>query len=210
MIAKMPANVELDDLVQAGMLGLADAVRRFDATRGLQLDTFATPRIRGEMLDELRRTDYLSRGTRSQQRAIESATHVLEQKLGRPPTEGETAHRMGMLLPEYQELLGRVRGTQLVYLEDMSGDDGNHDFLDRHVVDEDADPLARLQDRRRREALVNAITRLPEREGWLMSKLYEHDMTLLEVAAVLGVTESRVCQLHGQAIGRLRLWLRHD
>ena len=101
-----------------------------------------------------------------------------------------------------------VRGTQLVYLEDMSGDDGDDDYLDRHVGDDEVNPLALLQDRRMREALVEAIKNLPEREQYVMSMYYEHDMNLKEIAAVLGVTESRVCQLHSQSIARLRVKLR--
>jgi RNA polymerase sigma factor for flagellar operon FliA len=120
MIAKLPANVEIDDLIQVGMIGLTDALSRFDAAQGVQFETFATQRIRGAMLDELRGNDYLSRGTRKQQRSIESAVHKLEQKLGRAPAESEIAREMGITLTEYQELLGKVRGTQLVYLEDMS------------------------------------------------------------------------------------------
>ena len=208
MIAKLPANVEIDDLIQVGMLGLSDALTRFDASQGVQFETFATQRIRGAMLDELRGNDYLSRGTRKQQRTIEGAVHKLEQRLGRAPSEGEIAREMGITLQEYQDLLGKVRGTQLVYLEDMSGDEGDADFLDRHVADEGANPLAQLQDRRMREALVEGIKTLPEREQYVMSMYYEHDMNLKEIAAVLGVTESRVCQLHSQSIARLRVKLR--
>ena len=208
MIAKLPANVELDDLIQVGMIGLADALTRFDIAQGVQFETFATQRIRGAMLDELRGNDYLSRGTRKQQRSIESAVHKLEQRMGRAPVESEIAREMGITLLEYQELLGKVRGTQLVYLEDMSGDDGDQDFLDRHVGDESFDPLAQLQDHRMREALVAGIKGLPEREQYVMSMYYEHDMNLKEIAAVLGVTESRVCQLHSQSIARLRAKLR--
>jgi RNA polymerase sigma factor for flagellar operon FliA len=208
MIAKLPANVEIDDLIQVGMIGLTDALSRFDAQQGVQFETFATQRIRGAMLDELRGADWMSRGTRKQQRSIESAVHKLEQKLGRAPHESEIAKEMGVSLAEYQELLGKVRGTQLVHLEDMSGDEGDDDYLDRHVVDEDGNPLSMLQDRRMREALVQAIKNLPEREQYVMSMYYEHDMNLKEIAAVLGVTESRVCQLHSQSIARLRAKLR--
>ena len=208
MIAKLPANVEIDDLIQVGMIGLTDALSRYDAAQGVQFETFATQRIRGAMLDELRGNDYLSRGTRKQQRAIESALHRLQQRLGRAPAESEIAAEMGLSLVEYQELLGKVRGTQLVYLEDMAGDDGDADFLDRHVVDEAADPLAQLRDQRMRHALVEGIKTLPEREQYVMSMYYEHDMNLKEIAAVLKVTESRVCQLHSQSIARLRVKLR--
>ena len=208
MIAKLPANVEIDDLIQVGMIGLNDALCRFDPAQGVQFETFATQRIRGAMLDELRGSDWMSRGDRRHQRMIETAVHKLEQKLGRAPSETEIAAEMGMKLTEYQELLGKVRGTQLVYLEDMSGDDGDEDFLDRHMVDADANPLGRLSDRKMREALVAAIENLPQREQYVMSMYYEHDMNLKEIAAVLGVTESRVCQLHSQSIARLRTRMR--
>jgi RNA polymerase sigma factor for flagellar operon FliA len=208
MIAKLPANVEVDDLIQVGMIGLADAMTRFDSDQGVQFETFATQRIRGAMLDELRGADWMSRGNRKQQRDIETALHKLQQQLGRAPQESEIAREMGISLSEYQDLLGKVRGTQLVYLEDMSGDDGDHDFLDRHVADENENPVAMLQDRRMREALVAAIKLLPEREQYVMSMYYEQDMNLKEIAAVLGVTESRVCQLHSQSIARLRTKLR--
>jgi len=208
MIAKLPANVEVDDLIQVGLIGLTDALSRFDAGQGVQFETFATQRIRGAMLDELRGGDWMSRGTRRQQREIEVAVHKVEQRLGRAPREDEIAAEMGLPLAEYQELLGKVRGTQLVYLEDMSGDDGDNDYLDRHVADENANPVAMLQDHRMREALVEAIKNLPEREQFVMSMYYEHDMNLKEIAAVLKVTESRVCQLHSQSIARLRVKLR--
>ena len=208
MMAKLPANVEVDDLIQVGMIGLADALSRFDPAQGVQIETFATQRIRGAMLDELRGADWLSRGTRKQQREIEKAVHRLEQRLGRAPHESEIAVEMGLSLDDYQEMLGKVRGTQLIYLEDMSGDEGDQDFLDRHVADSGSDPQHLLQDDRMRHALVEAIRKLPEREQLVMSLYYEEDMNLKEIAAVLGVTESRVCQLHSQSIARLRVKLR--
>ena len=208
MMAKLPANVVVDDLIQVGMIGLADALSRFDPAQGVQIETFATQRIRGAMLDELRGADWLSRGTRKQQRDIEKAVHRLEQRLGRAPHESEIAVEMGLSLDDYQEMLGKVRGTQLIYLEDMSGDEGDQDFLDRHVADRGSDPQHLLQDDRMRHALVEAIKKLPEREQLVMSLYYEEDMNLKEIAAVLGVTESRVCQLHSQSIARLRVKLR--
>ena len=133
----------------------------------------------------------------------------LEQRFGRPPNEGEIAREMGLSLEDYQTLLGKVRGTQLVYLEDMSGRNEDDDtYLDRHVADTEADPLNMLRDARLRAGLVQAIKSLPEREQYIMSMYYEQDMNLKEIAAVLGVTESRVCQLHSQSIARLRTRLR--
>jgi RNA polymerase sigma factor FliA len=208
MIAKLPANVQIDDLIQVGMIGLHDAMSRFDSAQGVQFETFATQRIRGAMLDDLRSGDWMSRGDRKQQRQIEAAVRKLEQQYGRAPAESEIAKEMGLSLGDYQEVLTKVRGTQLVYLEDMTGDDGDQDFLDRHVADSSSDPLAMLNDQRMREALVGAIKLLPEREQYVMSMYYEHDMNLKEIAAVLKVTESRVCQLHSQSIARLRSKLR--
>jgi RNA polymerase sigma factor FliA len=208
MIAKLPANVQIDDLIQVGMIGLHDAMSRFDAAHGVQFETFATQRIRGAMLDDLRSGDWMSRGDRKQQRQIEAAVHKLEQQYGRAPAESEIAKEMGLSLGDYQDVLTKVRGTQLVYLEDMTGDDGDQGFLDRHVADASSDPLAMLNDQRMREALVDAIKLLPEREQYVMSMYYEHDMNLKEIAAVLKVTESRVCQLHSQSIARLRSKLR--
>jgi RNA polymerase sigma factor for flagellar operon FliA len=208
MIAKLPPNVELDDLIQVGMIGLAEALSRFESEQGEQFETFASQRIRGAMLDELREGDWMSRSSRKSQKDIEHALHRLEQRLGRTPLESEIADELGMDLDDYQSLLGKVRGTQLVYLEDMSGGDEGEDFLERHVADSGADPFALLRDHRLRVALVEAIKALPEREQYIMGMYYEHDMNLKEIAAVLGVTESRVCQLHSQAIARLRTKMR--
>ncbi|WP_296794809.1 RNA polymerase sigma factor FliA [Variovorax sp.] len=211
MIAKLPPNVELDDLIQVGMIGLADALSRYEASQGVQFETFATQRIRGAMLDELRDGDWPSRGSRKSQKQIEQAVRALEQKLGRAPAESEIAEALEMPLADYQSLLGRVRGTQLVYLEDMGGGtdaEGESGFLDRHLADADADPMSLLKDQRLRQALVGAIDSLPERERHIMGMYYEQDMNLKEIAAVLGVTESRVSQLHSQSIARLRAKMR--
>jgi RNA polymerase sigma factor for flagellar operon FliA len=209
MMAKLPANVQVDDLIQVGLIGLSDALSRYEAGQGAQFETFATQRIRGAMLDELRENDWMSRGSRKSQKDIEQALHRLEHRLGRTPLESEIATEMGMSLSDYQSLLGKVRGTQLVYLEDMGrGSDDDDSFLDRHVADSDADPLNLLGDQRLREALVSAIKLLPEREQLIMSMYYEQDMNLKEIALVMNVTESRVCQLHSQSIARLRAKMR--
>ena len=209
MMAKLPANVQVDDLIQVGLIGLSDALSRYEAGQGAQFETFATQRIRGAMLDELRENDWMSRGSRKSQKDIEQALHRLEHRLGRTPLESEIATEMGMSLSDYQLLLGRVRGTQLVYLEDMGrGHDDDDSFLDRHMADSDADPLNLLGDQRLREALVAAIKLLPEREQLIMSMYYEQDMNLKEIALVMNVTESRICQLHSQSIARLRAKMR--
>jgi len=209
MMAKLPPSVEVDDLIQVGLIGLADALSRFEASQGVQFETFATQRIRGAMLDELRGNDWMSRGSRKSQKDIESTMRRLEHRLGRSPVESEIAAEMGLTLSDYQSLLSKVRGTQLVYLEDMARNNEDDDnFLDRHVADCDADPLNMLRDQRLRESLVAAIKGLPEREQYIMSMYYEQDMNLKEIAAVLDVTESRICQLHSQSIARLRAKMR--
>lgn len=209
MMAKLPPSVDVEDLIQVGLIGLSDALSRYEAAQGVQFETFATQRIRGAMLDELRENDWMSRGSRKSQKDIEEAMRRLEHRLGRVPLESEIAVELGLSLQDYQSLLSKVRGTQLVYLEDMghSDDDDDH-FLDRHVADPEADPMNMLRDQRLREALVGAIKALPEREQFVMSMYYEHDMNLKEIAAVLNVTESRVCQLHSQSIARLRAKMR--
>jgi RNA polymerase sigma factor for flagellar operon FliA len=209
MMAKLPPSVEVDDLIQVGLIGLADALTRFEANQGVQFETFATQRIRGAMLDELRENDWMSRGSRKSQKEIESAMRRVEHRLGRTPKESEIAAELGMSLADYQTLLGKVRGTQLVYLEDMARRNEDDDsYLDRHVADSAADPLNMLRDHKLREALVAAIKLLPEREQYIMSMYYEQDMNLKEIAAVLDVTESRICQLHSQSIARLRAKMR--
>ena len=209
MMAKLPASVEVDDLIQVGLIGLADALSRYEASQGVQFETFAPQRIRGAMLDELRGNDWMSRGSRKSQKEIETTMRRLEHRLGRSPIESEIASEMALSLPDYQNLLSKVRGTQLVYLEDMARNGEDEDnFLDRHVADGDADPMNMLRDHRLRESLVAAIKGLPEREQYIMSMYYEQDMNLKEIAAVLDITESRVCQLHSQSIARLRAKMR--
>ena len=209
MMAKLPANVQLDDLIQVGLIGLSEALSRFEVAQGVQFETFATQRIRGAMLDELRDSDWASRGARKSQREIEESIHRLEHRLGRSPLESEIAADLNMSLTDYQSLLNKVRGTQLFYLEDLTDERNDEDsFLDRHLGDNNADPINLLRDQRMREALVSAIKSLPEREQYVMSMYYEQDMNLKEIAAVLDVTESRVCQLHSQSIARLRAKMR--
>lgn len=209
MIGGLPANVEMDDLIQAGVMGLMDAMQRYEPDQGAQFETFAMQRVRGAMLDELRGTDWVPRSVRKGQREIAAAVHVLEQRLKRAPQDTEIADHLGLSLSDYHALLTDVRGAQLVYTDDYEADDSESHYLDRHVApDEKSDPAAQLSDRRFREALVRAIEALPEREQYVMSMYYEHDMNLREIAAVLGVTESRVCQLHSQSVARLRARLK--
>ena len=203
--SRLPASVEVDDLIQAGMVGLMDAVARFEDGQGAQFETYASQRIRGAMLDELRQNDWLPRTVRKTQRQIEAALARVEHRVGRAATEVEAAREIGVDLADYQSMLAEARGGQLVYYEDFDGEgDGGEAFIDRHCVDETSDPLAQLKEGRARQALIAAIENLPEREKLLMGLYYEQDLNFREIAAVMSVTESRVCQLHTQAVARLR------
>jgi RNA polymerase sigma factor for flagellar operon FliA len=182
---------------------LLEAAGRYDELRGAQFETYAAQRIRGAMLDELRQADWMPRSLRRDMRRIEAAIGKLQQRLGRSPSESEIAGELGMPLPEYQQMLYELRGAQLVYYEDFHNE-GDEDFFDRYDFDSDMDPLELLQDERFRNALIRAIENLPERERMLMGMHYEQGMNLREIGEVMGVSESRVCQLHSQAVARLR------
>jgi RNA polymerase sigma factor FliA len=203
MMARVPPSVRLDDLIQAGMIGLLDALNRYEEAQGAQFETYAAQRIRGAMLDELREADTLPRGVRRNMRQIEAAVSALEQRLGRAPGEQEVADALNVPLADYQNMLQEARGYQLLYYEDLS-DEEDEDFLDRNCADQRPTPFESLADERLRTALVQAIGELPEREKLLMSLYYEQELNLREIGEVLGVTESRVCQLHSQAVARLR------
>jgi RNA polymerase sigma factor for flagellar operon FliA len=209
MKAKLPPSVEVDDLVQAGMIGLLDAISRYEETHGAQFETYAVLRIRGAMLDELRNSDWLPRSMRQNMRKIETAMSTLQQKLGHPPSESEVAKLLKLSLADYQDMLSDGGGHQLVYYEDFHDKEGNDSFLDRYAVD-DADPLRSLLDGDFRQAVIDAIDGLPPREKILMGLYYEEELNLKEIGAVMGVSESRVSQLHTQAVARLRAALREQ
>ncbi len=206
--SKLPSCVEVDDLVQAGMIGLMDAITRYEDTHGAQFETYASQRIRGAMLDELRGADWLPRGIRKNMRDIEVAVQQLEQKLGRPPTESEIAKHMNFSLEDYYDVLSDCQGHQLIYYEDFQDDDGGEHFLDRYVDDDSSDPVKALLESDFREALIASIDHLPEREKILMGLYYEQELNLKEIGAIMNVSESRVCQLHSQAVARLRASMR--
>ena len=210
MKAKLPPSVEVDDLVQAGMMGLLDAINRYEDNHGAQFETYAVLRIRGAMLDELRSSDWMPRSTRQNMRKVEAAMEALQQRLGRPASESEIAKSLKMSLADYQEMLGDGGGHQLLYYEDFHDtEEGSDGFLDRYAVD-DSDPLRSLLDTGFRQAVIDAIDKLPPREKMLMGLYYEEELNLKEIGAVMGVSESRVSQLHTQAVSRLRAALREQ
>jgi RNA polymerase sigma factor for flagellar operon FliA len=208
MMAKLPASVELDDVIQTGMLGLLDAVNRYEESHGAQFETYAAQRIRGAILDGLRQADWLPRSFRRDLRRIEGAIGKLEQRHGRAPSEKEVADELAMPLAQYQKMLQDARGYQLISFEDFNHADGG-DYLERHCEDGGDNPLEALLDRRLRERLVKGIEGLPEREKMVMGLYYEQELNFREIGETLGVSESRICQLHSQAIARLRSQIRN-
>lgn len=201
---RLPASIELDDLIQAGTVGLLEALGRFDAAQGASFATFASQRIRGAMVDELRTQDWMPRSVRRAARAMDDTVRRLEQQLGRPPEEKEIALELDMPLDEYQQLLNDTNSGQLLPFEELVADGGEPASFDVSNL-----PFEKLLDEQQRQTLIAAIEALPEREKLLMALYYQEELNLKEVGAVLGVTESRVSQLHSQAISRLRARL-HD
>ncbi len=210
MLARLPASVDLDDLIQVGMLGLLDASSRYEDNRGAQFETFASQRIRGAMLDELRASDWGSRALRQSARQVEQAIRLLEHRLGRSPSEGEIAKELQMSLSAYQSLLQEIQGAQLLYVEDFAREDGGENpVLELRAQDGGRDdPLQILMESGFRAELVEAIRNLPERDQLLLNLYYEEELNLREIGAILEVSQSRVCQLHSQAISRLRAGLK--
>ncbi|QDQ88791.1 RNA polymerase sigma factor FliA [Alcaligenaceae bacterium SJ-26] len=210
LVARLPSSVELDDLIQAGMIGLLDAVRRYQKMPQAGFETYATQRIRGAMLDELRSQDWLPRSVREKARRIEQAIHALEQSLGRAPRESEIAAHLELGQEEYLMLLQDAQGVQILHYEDFEYDgDGLEAVMRPDVAAANgADPLESLLGGNLREVLVQAIDALPEREKLLLALLHQENMNLKEVAVVMGVTEGRVCQLRTQAINRIRARIR--
>lgn len=197
---RLPASIELDDLIQAGTVGLLEAMGRFNSGQGASFATFANQRIRGAMLDELRSRDWLPRSVRRSARAVDEAVRRLEQQLGRPPEETEIATELEMPLADYRRLLNDTNSGQLLPFEELMAEGGESRLESRALES----PFSRLVDQEKRQQLIQAIEALPEREKLLMALYYQEELNLKEIGAVLGVSESRVCQLHSQAVSRLR------
>jgi len=201
LAGRLPASVEVADLIQAGMLGLLEAASNYTADRGASFETYAGIRIRGAMLDALRKLDWAPRSVHRKARAAAQAIREIEAEFGREARDGEIAERLGVTLEEYHKIAHDAVSCRISSLDDTNGDD---DSLLGRIEDENADPFADASDEGFREALAKAIKELPERERLVMSLYYDEELNLKEIGAVLKVTESRVCQLHGQALMRLK------
>ncbi|CNE56722.1 RNA polymerase sigma factor FliA [Yersinia mollaretii] len=206
---RLPASVELDDLLQAGGIGLLNAVERYDALQGTAFTTYAVQRIRGAMLDELRSRDWAPRSVRRNAREVASAMQQVEQRVGRPATEQEVAKILDIDLVEYRQILLDTNNSQLFSYDEWREEHGEsvEPLLEGH---EDANPLQHLLEGNLRQRVIEAIEALPEREKMVLTLYYQEELNLKEIGAVLEVGESRVSQLHSQAIKRLRARLNND
>jgi RNA polymerase sigma factor for flagellar operon FliA len=206
---RLPASVELDDLLQAGGIGLLNAVERYDAMQGTAFTTYAVQRIRGAMLDELRSRDWVPRSVRRNAREVARMMQQLEQKLGRPASEAEVAQAMGVSLSEYRQILLDTNNSQIFSYDEWQEEHGDsaEPVMEGH---EAANPLHQLLEGNLRQRVIDAIEALPEREKLVLTLYYQEELNLKEIGAVLDVGESRVSQLHSQAIKRLRARLAQD
>ena len=201
LAGRLPPQVEVEDLIQAGMMGLLEAAQNYTSGRGASFETYAGIRIRGAMLDALRKLDWAPRSVHRKARAAATALREVEARRGAEATETEVAAHMGVTLEEYQRIVQDSLGCQLLRLNDA--DDGDESPLDR-LPDGAPDPAAATLENSLRQAIIDAMQDLPERERLVLSLYYEQELNLKEIGAVLKVTESRVCQLHGQALLRLK------
>ena len=205
LAARKPPHVEVDDLVSWGIVGLLDALGKYDARKEAAFSTYAQFRIRGAILDHLRSLDWVPRSVRQKASLIEKVARRLEGMLGRAPSEEEMATELGLALEDYQALVGGIGDMMLFSLEDIGFGTGEERLkLDHALEANDENPLGALLTRERIDLLAEAVARLPEREKLVVSLYYAEELTMKEVGAVLGLTESRVSQLHSQAMLRLK------
>ena len=192
LAVKLPPSIEVEDLVQVGLIGLLKAVEDYQSDSGAAFTTYATIRVRGAIMDELRSRDWLPRSVQKNLGRVSSAVQVLEQRLGRVPSEAQIARELGVTIDEYRDILTDVSFARLAPVEDIESVSG------------DFEPEREVTDDLRSAALAEAITELPEKEQLMMSMYYAESMNLKEIGLVLNVSESRVSQIHGQAIARLK------
>lgn len=205
--ATLPRNVDHEDLYSAGVLGLLDAHAKFDTRKGVKFETYAVWRIKGAVLDQLRALDWASRSMRRKARNLDGVTRKLDQKLGRAASEDEVARELKMSRNDFYRLLDHVRGAVLVSLDESRSNDGeDQGTLADHLADPAAPDLeARLEEEQQRNVLLGTIDLLPEQERLVVALYYYEHLTLKEIGRTLGISESRVSQVHTRAMGRLRM-----
>jgi RNA polymerase sigma factor FliA len=205
--AGLPQSVEQADLVSNGMFGLMDALDKFDTAREVKFETYAIPRIRGAILDELRAMDWVPRSIRFKAREVDKAQTKLEAKLGRAPTDPEVADQLGISIEELHEVITQISLVSVMALEEVVGGDEKGEqrsLLDTLADAATSDPTAGLEGQEMRGLLAAAINSLSEREKIVITLYYFEGLTLSEIGDILGVTESRICQIHTKAVGVLR------
>lgn len=203
----LPSTVERDDLISYGMFGLIDAIDKFDLSKGVKFETYAISRIKGSIIDELRSMDWVPRSVRAKARDVERVYADAERELGRPPTEIETAERLGITLPELWAVQAQAARASVGALDEDSGDDEHRHFTD--VFDASSNPEDIIAVEEITERLSEAVMRMTERSKTILVLYYVQEMTLAEIGEVLGVTESRVCQLQSKVLQGLRDHLRN-
>lgn len=205
----LPNNIEQADLVSYGIFGLIDAIERYDLTRAIKFETYAISRIRGAIIDELRSIDWIPRSVRSKARNVERAYATLEGRLQRTPSDGEVAAELGVSVDELHTIFSQVSFVNVVALDEllhMGGERGDKVTLGDTIVDPKAeDPVLAFEDEETRYVLADAVSTLAEREKIVVTLYYYEGLTLAEIGQVLGVTESRICQLHTKAVMQLRV-----
>ena len=213
LVSRMPPNVEVDDLIQAGMLGLLDAAKHYSANKGANFETYAGIRIRGAMLDEVRKSDWTPRSVHRNMREMADVIRRIENEKGHDAPPGDIAGALGVSIEEYHKLVQDAASCRLFSFDQMGSSDDETSPAD-HARDERPGPFDNIRDAGFRDALASAIGLLPEREKLVLSLYYDEDLNLREIGEVLEVSESRVCQIHGQALVRLRArlaeWLSPD
>lgn len=206
LVARLPSSVVVDDLIQAGVIGLIDAIQKYDTSKGASFETYAGIRIRGAMIDEIRRGEWAPRSVHRNARAIQDAMRNVEARVGRDANDREVADELGISLDDYYGMAQDSMATRLFSIDEMESPDALIDYTDLNT--HSRNPSNELQREALLEGLVKAIGDLPERERMVLSLYYDEELNLKEIGEVLGVSESRVCQIHSQATHRLRARLK--
>ncbi len=201
LMSRLPPSVQADDLIQAGMIGLLEASRNYDSSQGASFETYAGIRIRGSMLDEVRKSDWAPRSLHRKMRQVAEAMRAVELSAGRDARDSEVAERLGMSLVEYHQILRDAAGHKIFSFEDMVS---GVDSVSEGFSGGSSQPLDEIEVMQFKESLGRMVAGLPERERLVMSLYYDEELNLREIGVVLGVSESRVCQIHSQALIRLR------